>query len=259
MLRILAIGDVTSPAAADFLAGKLWQVRHKHQVDLVSVNAENAGFVIGPTKEVAYRLLGSGADVLTGGNHMLQNFSLYGMLEEDGRILRPANYPAAAPGLGYTILDAKGYRVLVINLMGRVHMDPPLDSPFSALSAILTREEGHFDIAMLDIHAEATGEKLALAHEADGKVSVIFGTHTHVPTADLRILPNGSGYVTDLGMCGAKDSILGMEKQGVIKRCRDGIPCRFTPATGPMSADAVLFTVDEATRRCTAIERITIE
>lgn len=258
MLRIMAIGDVTSPQAAVWLSERLWRIRRRYKIDFVAVNAENAGFIVGPSPEVAEGLLQAGADVLTGGNHILQNFSLYPLLENDARILRPANYPPQAPGIGHTVLDACGYRLLVINLLGRVHMDPPLDSPFTALSHILERQEGKYDLAILDIHAEATGEKLAVAYAADGYVSAVYGTHTHVPTADLRILPAGTGYVTDLGMCGGTDSILGMEKEGVIKRSRDGIPCRFTPAAGPCEADAVIFNLDPHTRRCTALERIKI-
>lgn len=258
MLNIMAIGDITSPRAAENLSAVLWRVRREYKLDFVAVNAENGGTVMGPTPEIAYQLLSSGADVLTGGNHTLQNNYLHAMLEKDSRLLRPLNYPAAAPGFGYTVLDAKGYRVLVMNAMGRVHMEPPLDSPFTAIERILKREEGHYDLAILDFHAEATGEKMAIAHQFDGAFSAIWGTHTHVPTADVRVLPGGTGYVTDLGMCGAEDGILGMDAEGVMRRTLTCLSGRLSPATGAVYADAVIFHIDEASGRCLSAERVRI-
>ncbi len=256
MLKILALGDVTSPKAAEALAASLWSIRKAHGIHFVTVNVENAGFIMGPTPEIAHLLLNAGADILTGGNHILQNQYLHGMLEHDTRILRPANYPAAAPGIGYTLTDIQGYRLLAVNVLGRVHMEPPLDSPFEAITHILEREEGKYDLSLLDIHAEATGEKIALSHYFDGKFTAIFGTHTHVPTADLSVLPNGTGYVTDLGMCGAENGILGIHPDAVLKRYLTGISSRFSPAEGPFFADGVIFTADESTGRCVKLERL---
>ena len=256
MLRYMAIGDVTSPKAADALAAALWNIRRAHHIDFVAVNAENAGFVIGPSPEIARRLLESGADVLTGGNHMLQNMALQAAMEADARILRPANYPDAAPGAGYAILDGKGYRILVLSLLGRVHMDPPLDSPFFAAERILAREEGKYDLAFIDLHAEATGEKTAFAAYFNGKVSAVYGTHTHVPTADTVVLSGGTGYVSDLGMCGADGGILGMDEKSVLDRYLSGIPTRFAPADGNFYADAVIFSVDEGTGKTRSVERV---
>ena len=256
MLRYMAIGDVTSYKAGTALAAALWEIRRTHKIDFVAVNAENAGFIVGPTPELAKHLLDGGADVLTGGNHTLQSMALHGMLENDTRLLRPANYPATAPGQGYTILDAKGYRVLVGNVLGRVHMEPPLDSPFTAVDRILAREEGRYDVAFFDFHAEATGEKTALAAYLDGRVTALYGTHTHVPTADTCILPNGTGYVTDLGMCGAASGVLGIDKETVLNRYLTGLPTRFAPAEGDMYADAVIFSVDEGTGKTKSVERV---
>lgn len=258
MFRFMAIGDVTSPTAARALAATLWQVRREYSLDFVTVNAENAGFIIGPPADVALALLDGGADVLTGGNHILQNMSLQATLENDSRILRPANYPDAAPGFGYTVVPAKGLRVLVGNLLGRVHMDPPLDSPFDAAERILAREAGKYDLAFFDFHAEATGEKTALAAFLDGRVTVLFGTHTHVPTADDGILPKGTGYVSDLGMCGARGGVLGMSEESVLSRYTTGLPTRFAPATGALYADAVIFSIDESKRRTVKTERVTL-
>ena len=259
MLRIMAIGDVTSPAAASWLSARLWEVRRQHSVDFLIVNAENAGFIIGPGADCANQLLEGGADVLTGGNHMLQNFSLHKVLEEGKRILRPLNYPDAAPGFGYPGETAKVYRILVINALGRVHMDPLTDSPFTAIDTLLKREAGKYDLAVLDFHAEATGEKLAIAHYFDGRVSVIFGTHTHVPTADTQILPKGTGYVSDLGMCGASGGIIGMSAESVLHRYLTSVSTRLQAAEGSMYADAVIFSVDESTGRTLSVERAVIE
>lgn len=256
MIRYMAIGDVTSPRAAAALSAALWDIRRAHRVDFVAVNAENAGFIIGPSPEIAKKLLDSGADVLTGGNHILQNLALQGMMEEDSRVLRPANYPDTAPGAGYTVLDARGYRLLVINLLGRVHMDPPLDSPFTAAERILAREEGKYDLAFIDFHAEATGEKTALAAHLDGRAAAIYGTHTHVPTADTCVLPHGTGYVSDLGMCGSACGILGVDRKAVLDRYLTGVPTRFAPADGDYYADAVIFSTDESTGKCTSVERV---
>ena len=258
MLRYMAIGDVTSPRALDALAKALWQIRRLHRIDFVAVNAENAGFIVGPNREMAEALLSGGADVLTGGNHTLQSPSLLSMLENDSRLIRPANYPDTAPGQGYTVLDAKGYRILVANLLGRVHVEPPLDSPFTAADRILAREEGRYDLAFFDFHAEATGEKTALAAYLDGRVCAVYGTHTHVPTADTCILPHGTGYVTDLGMCGADGGILGVSRETVLDRYLTGMPNRFAPAPGNFFADAVIFTVDEVTKKTTSVERVRI-
>ncbi len=258
MLRIMSVGDVTSPSAARALADRLWEIRRAHRVDFVAVNAENAGTVIGPSPEIAKLLLDKGADCLTGGNHTLQATAFHAMLESDGRVLRPLNYPPEAPGTGYTVQDAKGYRLLIVNAMGRVHMEPPLDSPFTAIERVLAREEGNYDLAILDIHAEATGEKLALAMHFDGRFSAIYGTHTHVPTADLTLLPKGTGYVSDIGMCGARGGILGINAEMVIRRFLTALPTRLSAAEGELYADAVIFDVDERTGRATALERLSI-
>ena len=258
-MKILMMGDVSSPAAARYLAGVLPSARKRLGADLVTVNAENAGFIIGPTPETATLLLSSGADVLTGGNHTLQNYDLLAAIDRMPRVLRPANYPARAQGDGSAVVEtAAGVRVLVISLLGRVHMDPPLSSPFEAASRVLSSRRGQYDVAVVDLHAEATGEKLAMGYYLDGRVAAVVGTHTHVPTADLTILPRGTGYVTDLGMCGAEGSILGIEPREIVERYLTGINHKLHPAEGKMRADGVLFTIEEATGKCTAAERVTL-
>ena len=256
MLRYMAIGDVTSPKAAHALASKLWDIRRAHTVDFVAVNAENAGFIIGPSPELAKCLLDGGADVLTGGNHTLRQKLLYRMLEENNALLRPINFPENAPGVGYNIFDVNGYRVLLINAMGNVHIDPTLDSPYPYIDRVLAREEGRYDLALIEIHAEATGEKLALGYAYDGRVSAVWGTHTHVPTADEQILPLGTGYITDVGMCGESGGVLGMDPALVVERMRTKLPIRFQKAAGRVIAGGVIFTIDEKTKKTTSVRRI---
>lgn len=255
-MRILAIGDVTSPAGLAHLKQQLWRVRRQHDVDLCVVNAENASLITGISAEDADDLLQAGADVLTGGNHTLRNKSVHGYLDESRAMLRPINFPSDVPGAGYTVIDVHGVRVLVINAMGNVHIDPVLDNPYPYIDRVLEREAGRYNVAVLDIHAEATGEKVAIGYAYDGRIQVVFGTHTHVPTADMCILPQGTGYVTDVGMCGESGGVLGMDAPSVVRRMRTRLPVKFTSAAGPVMADGVIFTVDVDTRRVSTVERI---
>ena len=177
------------------------------------------------------------------------------MLDELTEVVRPINYGDDAPGRGYTVIDTGTARVLVINAMGNVHMEPQLDAPYSFIDAVLSRERGRYDIAVLDIHAEATGEKLAIAHNYDGRINVIFGTHTHVPTADCKILPRGTGYVSDLGMCGESGGILGMDIGTVLYKMKTKLPGKFKCADGEPFADGVIFELD-SNAKTVSVERI---
>ena len=255
-MKILVIGDVTSPAGAEHLKNNLWRVRRELGVDFCVVNGENASFVTGISAECAEELLRSGADAITGGNHTMHNKQTYTFMDDTPEMLRPINVGDSAPGRGYSILDAAGYRVLVINAMGNVHIEPNLDSPYPYIDRALRENEGKYDLAVLDIHAEATGEKTAIANAYDGKINIIFGTHTHVPTADERILPGGSGYITDVGMCGESGGILGMETECVIERMRTKLPHKFKAASGTPVANCALFTFDLKTKRVTEVKRI---
>lgn len=256
ILKILVIGDVTGPLGISHLKENLWKIRERESADLVVVNAENSSFITGASPEGAEALFSAGADVLTGGNHTLQNKLAYSYLEQQENILRPINFPADAPGRGWCITEARnGYRVLVINAMGNVHIEPVLDSPYSYIDRALSQAEGRYDVAVLDFHAEATGEKGAVAFNYDGKISVIFGTHTHVPTADARILPSGSGYITDVGMCGESGGILGMDYESVIERMKTRLPVKFKAAAGKPVANAALFTVEVGSGKCTEVKR----
>ena len=257
-MRILVIGDVTSPAGVEHLTGKLWKFRRDNKIDFCVVNGENASFITGISAELAELLVRGGADAVTGGNHTMHNKKAYTALEEWPELIRPVNYGDSAPGHGYSILDCMGYRMLVINALGNVHVEPCLDSPFAHIDRVLSREEGRYDFAILDIHAEATGEKLAVAYAYDGRINVIFGTHTHVQTADEQILPGGTGYITDVGMCGESGGILGMEPSSVVERMRTHLPRPFSASHGPVVANGVIFELDTASGRVTCVRRVSL-
>ena len=255
-MKILVIGDVTSPSGVEHLKRNLWKFREQNKIDFCVVNGENASFVTGISAELAEVLLRSGADCISGGNHTLRNKRVYTYLDDTAEIIRPVNFGDSVPGRGYTILDACGYRMLVINALGKVDMNPTLDSPFDYIERVLRKEEGRYDFAILDIHAEATGEKLAIGYCFDGKINVIFGTHTHVQTADGRVLPKGTGYISDVGMCGESEGILGMDPDSVILRMRSNMPHNFKAANGRCHADGVIFTLDTSSGRVTKVEPV---
>ena len=254
-MRILALGDVVGAAAIEHLGRHLWSIRNRERIDFVVANGENASEIKGLSLADAKMLLGTGIDLLTLGNHAFGKRDLYVFLDQSPSIIRPANFPPASPGSGYAVVTVDGVRILCINVQGRVYLDP-LASPFETVDRILEREKGAYDLSVMDIHAEATSEKLAIAHYFDGRVDLMFGTHTHVPTADARILPGGSAYVTDLGMCGPTDSILGTDKDAVISRFTTLMPTRFTVAKGDVEAQGVIFEVDSSTLKPKAVQRI---
>ena len=254
-MNILAIGDVVNPVAVEYLQNNLMRVRTENNVALTIVNGENASKANGLDARDARDLLDAGADVITGGNHSLRKYSLHALMNEDDRILRPANFSPLAPGSGYTIVKAAGYSFLIINLSGRVYMDGA-DDPFACADRILSRCEGQYDFSIIDFHAEATSEKAALARYLDGRVSAVFGTHTHVTTADEQVLPCGTGFITDLGFTGVHDSILGVRSDIIIKRMRTGLPDQFEGAQGEVKAYGAIFELDEATGQTKSVRRI---
>ena len=257
-MKILAIGDVVGRRSIEYLSDKLRGVASKLGADFVVCNGENASEIHGLCKSDAEALLDCGVDLITLGNHAFGSRDIYTWLDDNtDRIIRPANYPAACPGVGYTVCEASGLRILCMNLSGTAFMDP-LDNPFTTVDRILEREKGEYDVALLDFHAEATSEKLAIGYHLDGRVQMVFGTHTHVPTADTRVLPKGTGYVTDLGMTGPTNGILGTDAEAVLYKMRTHMPTRFTVADGVIEAQAVLFTLeDQAPYRCVKVERVT--
>lgn len=255
-MKILALGDIVGTRMVDQLSRELWGLRRKLGVDCVIANGENATDIHGLSRDDAERLLDGGVDLLTSGNHIWGKRDLIPLLEEESRVLRPANYPPAAPGSGYAVIDVCGWRMLCINVMGTVFTDQLAD-PFDTVEKILARENGSYDLALLDIHAEATAEKLALARVFDGRINIIFGTHTHVQTADECILPRGTGYITDLGMCGPTDGILGTDADAVIRKFRTHMPQKFTPAQGKLQLQGALFELDGA-MKVKKVERVRI-
>lgn len=242
-MKILAIGDVVGPAAIEYLSERLWKMRDKFALDLIAVNGENASIGNGLSRADAEALLAAGADVITTGNHVWQKFDLRDYLDDSPYIVRPANYPAANPGSGSTIIDAAGRRVLVMNVAGVVYGEPLAD-PFEAVEHMLKYNEGRYDLSVLDIHAETTSEKMALARYFDGRINVIWGTHTHVQTSDAQILPGGTAFITDLGMTGPKDSILGVKSELIIRKLRTHMPVKFEIAGGEVRGEGAIFTLD---------------
>ncbi len=253
-MKVLLIGDVVSAPGCRYLKDVLPSYRQKNAIDLVIANGENSAVGNGILPQSAEAMLNAGVDVITSGNHVFRRFEIYNYLEDHPYVLRPANYPAGTVGNGYYVIDRGRYSVCVISLLGRVFMDS-LDCPFQTAKRIIEKEKCRFNI--IDFHAEATGEKMALAYYLDGMASLIVGTHTHVQTADESILPNGTGYVSDLGMTGPLDTVLGVTPQNVIDKMVTGMPTRFlVPQTGRCKLEGVVAELDEKTGLCTRIERI---
>lgn len=256
MIKILAVGDVFGEPGLEFIEKNLRRIKNQEQADLVIVNAENVCSGSGLDRQAADVLFGSGADVLTGGNHSFRRYAVFDLLEDEPLVLRPLNFPPNSPGNGYCIVPIKnGLRALVISVCGQVFMDP-VDSPFFAVERLLEREKGNYDIAICDFHAEATSEKLAFAHVFDGRIQIIFGTHTHVQTADERLTPRGGGYISDIGMCGSEDSIIGVSYETAISRFTENVRKKGIPARNNVTLRGAVFTIDEKTLYCTDIKRI---
>lgn len=254
---ILAIGDVVGKSGTEFIKEKLWGLRKLYGVDMTVVNGENAAPGNGLNNDTAELLFRSGADVITSGNHIWRRSGTDLLLENSSFVIRPANYPSVCPGNGYCIFDMCSYKVLVINLLGTVFMES-LESPFVCADKILEREKGNFDFSIVDIHAEATSEKLALANYLDGRVSAVFGTHTHIQTADERILQKGTGYITDVGMCGPFDSVLGIKSDIIIKKFLTKMPVRHEEAEGEVALCGCLFTLSLDDGKCLEAKRICV-
>ena len=242
-MKILAVGDVTGDVGVEYLESSLRRFKQANGIDLTIVNAENSASGNGLDRRSAERLFSAGADVLTGGNHIFRISPAYSYIDESEFLIRPANYPESCPGRGYTVYDCGRERVLVINVLGTTYMEP-LACPFKTVEEILKKEEGSYTLSFIDVHAEATSEKAAIARYFDGRVTGVFGTHTHVQTADARILPRGTGFITDIGMCGPENSILGVRCDRVIDKMRLHLPRKFEYAEGPSNATGVIFTVE---------------
>jgi len=254
-MRFLFIGDIVGRPGREALAELLPRLRTRHEPDLVIANVENAASGFGITDSVAAEIRAAGVDVMTGGNHLWDKKGSEEYIAREPDLVRPANYPESTPGATYVRKAVGSTAVIVLSLQGQVFM-PPNDNPFHCLDALLEDLEDMADVFLVDFHGEATSEKQALAWYADGRVSALVGTHTHVPTADERILPKGTAYVSDLGMTGPYDSIIGMRQDSVLRRFLTGMPSRFEVAKGDARVSGLLVDVDAATGRATAVQRI---
>jgi len=252
--RILFVADVVGHPGRDAVKAILPSLRKEVGADLVIVNGENAAGGFGLTSKIASELKQAGADVITTGNHVFAQKDFVPELPHLENVLRPANYPPAAPGQGSCVVEASGQRVLVMNLMGRIFVEA-LDDPFRAADAILNANPD-VKIVFCDMHAEATSEKTAMGWYLDGRASAVVGTHTHIPTADARVLTKGTAYVTDVGMVGPRDGCIGMDKDIVLQRFLTGVPNRFQVASGPVTFNSVLVTISSSTGRATSIQRV---
>ena len=256
-MRLLFLGDVVGRSGRAALAERLAALRTDHRADFVIVNGENATAGAGLSPEHALGLLKAGADVVTLGDHAFDQRDMLSFIEREPRMLRPLNYAKGAPGHGHRLFTLPdGRKVMVVVVLGQVFMKRPFDDPFSALEPVLKAHPlgGLAQAIVTEIHAEATSEKMAIGHFCDGRASLVVGTHTHVPTADAQILPGGTGYLSDAGMCGDFDSIIGMEKAEPMRRFITGMSRgRFVPAEGPATLCGVLVETDDRTGKATGL------
>ena len=251
--KVLAVGDVVGNPGLERIRKSLRQLKRKFDVDFTVVNGENTA-VVGLLPHQAEDILDAGADAITMGNHTWGKRELVDYLDDCPQILRPANYAPQVPGRGWQTFDTRAGRVALIDLIGRCNMDYGPDNPFLMIDKI--KKQLDAKIILVEFHGEATSEKLAMGYMLDGQVSAVWGTHTHVPTADARVLPKGTGYVTDLGMTGPRESVLGIRPELSIAKVRGDLTERYRWADGPTKIEAVLFTIDSSTGKCLKAERV---
>jgi len=255
-VKILFIGDVVGSPGRKIVHERLADILSQRGIDFCIINCENAASGFGVTPRIAEELFEAGADVLSSGNHIWKRKEIIEYLPGEPRLLRPANFPNGSPGRGLYIGHSKsGIACAVLNLQGRTYM-APIDDPFRTATAELSRIPRDAKVIVVDMHAEATSEKVAMGWYLDGKVSAVVGTHTHIATADERVLPRGTAYITDVGMTGPHDSVIGMEKDGIVQHFLDAMPSRFIVAEGDIQMNSVLIEVDQSTGRARSIERL---
>ena len=259
MLRILFVGDVSGSPGRRAVGELLGALRARLDAHFVIMNGENAAGGLGITKTTASALFDAGADVITLGNHAFAKRDAASYYEEEPRILRPVNFPPGVPGRGWGLFRAAGGNTLAVaNLLGRTFMSP-IDCPFRAADAVLAEIDGDPRVVVVDMHAEATSEKVAMGWYLDGRASAVIGTHTHVQTSDERVLPKGTAYITDVGMTGVRDSVLGLDVESVIRRFKTQVGGKFTVAEGDGTLQAVALDIDENTGRAASISRISVD
>ncbi len=256
-MKILMIGDVVAKPGRLAVLERIQDLREQHQIDFATMNAENLAGGFSVTPSLCEQLFGAGIDVMTSGNHIFDKKEAIDYIRKQPRLLRPANYPPNTPGSGCWEGEVKGVKVAVMNVMGRVFM-PPSDDPFRIIDQLLSSVSAETKVRLVDVHAEATSEKVAMGWHLDGRVSAVVGTHTHVQTADERILPEGTAYLTDLGMTGSYAGVIGMNKADVIARFTSVIARRADHASGQVRICAAVIDVDETTGRARTIERLNL-
>lgn len=257
-MKLLALGDIVSSSGCEFIRQKLSGIKKMYGIDVCIANGENSAVGNGILPFSADHLFTSGVDLITTGNHVFRRKEIYSYIDENEYLIRPYNMHSSVPGKGIGIIDMGRYRIGVINLMGNAFFNANYENCFDALDKAL-KEISDCKIKIVDFHAEATGEKKAMGYYADGRVSAFFGTHTHIQTADAQILPKGTGYITDLGMCGAERSVLGVEPEIIISALKTGMPERFTTANDNIVINGCIFDIDDKTGLTTEITPIIIK
>ena len=256
-IKVICVGDVVGSVGCEFLRKKLAEFKRENNIDVCIVNGENSAVGNGMLPNSCNHIFTSGADLITGGNHSLKRREIFDYLDQNENVIRPANYGDGVWGKGYGIIDKGAYRVGVINLMGRVWLEG-YDDPFNTAEKIIAELKKETKIIFVDFHAEATAEKKALGYFLDGKVSAVFGTHTHIQTSDAQIMAGGTGYITDLGMTGPEESVLGVKKEIIIEKFRKGFTTMFETADTPPFMQGCVFTVDRDSGKTVAVEAITV-
>ena len=256
-IKILCVGDVVSQQGCDFLRKKLPEFKKQNNIDVCIVNGENSAIGNGMLPNSCENIFTSGADIITGGNHSFKRREIHDYLERTDNVIRPANFGEGVFGKGYGIIDKGAYKVGVINLLGRVWLEGHGD-PFETAEKIIDKIKKETNIILVDFHAEATAEKKALGYFLDGKVSALFGTHTHIQTSDAQIMSGGTGYITDLGMTGPEESVLGIKKEIIIEKFRKGFSTMFETADTPCFMQGCIFTVDKDSGKTVEVKAITV-
>lgn len=254
-MKILSIGDLIGNAGIQELSKRLPQIRKDKNIDFVIVNGENSAEGMGMTEKNFKDILAQNIDVITMGNHTWGKKDIFKFIDHP-KLIRPANYPEGVVGKGYNIYNFRNKKIAVINLIGRVDMNVLSENPFIIAKKIIEKIKNQVDIIVVDFHAEATAEKIAMGNYLDGKATIVYGTHTHVQTADEQILPKGTGYISDIGMTGPKNSVIGMDIKASIKRFETTLPERYRIATGECKLNGVIFDIDDETNKVKNIERV---
>lgn len=256
-MRILAIGDIVGKNGTEFLKSKINNLKKEKKIDFIIANGENSAEGNGITPESATKIFNSGIDIITGGNHSFRRKEIFNFMNSNHKLLRPCNFPVkTTPGVGYYVSQINNINICIINIIGTSFLEP-VNSPFEIVDEIIELNK-KCEIKIIDFHAETTAEKRALGYYLDGRVSAIFGTHTHVQTSDEEILPMGTGYITDIGMTGPIESVLGVKKELSIKRLKNHLPVRFENADGPCKLECIIFDINNSTGKTTSLERLRI-